>query len=106
MWASAEERLEGAPRDEFVAGVVLTCRWLAGRPAWSTVVKRFEMPRSPLLWRDVPAEPETVEAEYVAALAVQAGRDLVFASGVAAMLGWAWGGSGRAPVDVGDVAMD
>lgn len=52
-----------------------------------------------MLWRAVEATPEEFEVEYAAALAVRAERDVLFASGVAALLAWAWNGSGP-PLDV------
>ena len=106
LWALAEHLGEQPYRgreDRFVVGVVWTCRWLARQPVWSSIVKRWEMPATPLTARHEGAMPETIEAEYLAALAARPfERDL--ARGVAATLAWAWYGSGRPPLDMSGAA--
>jgi hypothetical protein len=103
LWVMVE-RLTGrpGPDDDFLIGVLRTCRWLAGQPVRSAGLARAEMPSAPITRRSHIAMPETVEAELVAAAAA-AGRcrgrpDL--ARGVVTTLEWAWRGTGAPPLDV------
>jgi hypothetical protein len=99
LWALAE-RLGGQPgaANEYLVGVVLTCRWLAAQPVWSDVSGRSEMPRAPVTGRPDAAMPETVETEYLAAASWRAPQR-ERARGVVATLDWAWHGSGQPPLD-------
>jgi hypothetical protein len=104
VWSLAE-RLGGrpGPDDDYLVGVVLTCRWLANQPVWSQVVGRAEMPRAPVTWRHHAAMPETIDEEYLAAVSPRAPEPEI-ARGVAVTLEWSWHGSRRPPLDVPNVA--
>jgi hypothetical protein len=104
LWGRAEELgRRPASGDEYLIGVLWTCRWLAGQPVWDRIVGRWEVPRSPLTRRRYSAMPETIDAEYLAAAtAASFERDL--ARGVMATLEWTWHGSGRPPLDVSAAA--
>jgi hypothetical protein len=92
--------------DEFLIGVLRTCRWLGAQPVWSSVVGRAEMPAAPYTGRRRSAMPETIDAEYLVAAAAQVPRpnrrvsrpDL--ARGVVATLDWTWHGSRSPPFDI------
>lgn len=104
VWAAAEHGATTGDTD-FLAGVALTCRWLAGAAALSSITGRVEMPRSPIRGRELRAEPETI-AEECAAAAVEAARvkepgRAAYVRGVLATLDWTWNGTGRPPLDVG-----
>ncbi|MGH3790327.1 MAG: hypothetical protein ACRDQ9_05910 [Pseudonocardiaceae bacterium] len=83
VWARAEHlAAERGPGDYVLAGVVLTFRWVAGR-----------VDESPVTHVVCGAMPETVDKEYLAALA--AARDVRLhpmragiARGAVAVLGW------------------
>lgn len=100
LHVAAEAKHDVAREDEYLAGVVLTCRWLAGRPVWSPITRRAEMPRSPALYRETPVTPEAIDVEHAASLGPQAPRDVQFMRGVAATLAWAWVGSGPPPLEL------
>ena len=104
VWSYAE-RLGRLPNvdDGFLVGVILTCRWLAAQPVWSSIVRRPEMPGAPLTGRRHVAMPETVEAELLAAYSHNA-VNRARADGVAATLEWAWRGSRPPPLDLGTAA--
>lgn len=104
VW-SAVERWAGrpGPRDEFLIGVMRTCRWLAAQPVWSRVAGRAEIPAAPVTRRRHAAMPETIDAEYVAALSPRAAEPGV-ARGAAATLEWTWYGSRRPPLDTARAA--
>ena len=100
LWAFAEDvgrRLAGP--DEYVVGVVRTCRWLARQPVWSSIFRRWEMPEAPLTGRHRSAMPETIDAEYLAAVTARP-FERERARGVMATLEWTWHGSGRPPLDM------
>jgi hypothetical protein len=99
LWGWAE-RLGDQPArgDQYLIGVLWTCRWLAGQPIWSRVMGRWEAPAAPLTRRRHAAMPETIEAEYMAALTARA-FERERARGVAAALAWAWYGSGQPPLE-------
>jgi hypothetical protein len=100
LWAYAEHLAgQPGPDDDYLVGVALTCRWLAARPVWSAVIKRAEMPYAPVTWRRHAAMPETIEAEYMAAVSPRAPEPEI-ARGVVATLDWAWHGSDRPPLDM------
>jgi hypothetical protein len=107
LWTVAD-RLAGqpGPDDDFLVGVVLTCRWLAAQPVWSDLIGRAEMPAAPFTGRAHAAMPETVEAELVraAAAAARPGPRAELARGVVATLNWAWRGTGDPPLDTSHAA--
>jgi hypothetical protein len=104
VW-SMVERWAGqpGPRDDFLIGVLRTCRWLANQPVWSRVAGRAEMPAAPVTFREHAAMPETIDAEYLAAVSPRAAEPAV-ARGVAATLEWTWHGSRRPPMDISHAA--
>src|SRR5262249_32023321 len=73
LWSFAE-KLAGrpGPDPDYLVGALLTCRWLASQPVWSPVTKRAEMPYAPVTWRRHAAMPETIDAEYLAAVSSRA----------------------------------
>jgi hypothetical protein len=103
VWAAVEDwGGRPGPNNDYLLGVLLTCEWLAAQPVWSSVIGRAEMPAAPFTGRRRRAMPETIEAEYLAALgALRRGRRRVdLARGAAATLAWVWYGSTRVPVDL------
>ena len=100
LWAVAEELGSRPARgDQYLLGVIYTCRWLATQSVWSTVSRRWEVPTAPLTGRGHRAMPETIEAEYLAAAtAPEFQRDR--ARGVMATLDWCWHGSRRPPLEI------
>jgi hypothetical protein len=107
LWAAVEDwGGRPGPDNDYLVGVVLTCRWLGAQPVWSSVVGRAEMPAAPYTGRRHPAMPETIDAEYLAAAAGQVPRpnrpvsrpDL--ARGAVVTLDWTWHGSRRPPFDL------
>jgi hypothetical protein len=100
LWALAEY-LGGqpGPDNDFLVGVVLTCRWLASQPIWSHVIRRAEMPYAPVTWRRRAAMPETIDEEYLAAVSRRWARPQL-TRGVVATLDWTWHGSRRPPLDM------
>lgn len=97
FWAEVEQ--QATVEDDELLGVLLTCRWLAGPDAtWGAPVAH-----SPFRRRQVPPEPEEIEAEYAAAVAYAAGKHredggaTQRAVGVAKTLEWLWRGSWPAP---------
>jgi hypothetical protein len=113
VWALAEVLGSQPYRgDDFLIGVLRTCRWLGAQPVWSSVVGRAEMPTAPCTGRRHSAMPETIDAEYLAAAAGQVPRpnrpvsrpDL--ARGVVATLDWTWHGSRRPPFGIPYAAAD
>jgi hypothetical protein len=103
LWVMVERLTSRpGPDDDFLIGVLRTCRWLAAQPLWSAGVARAELPTSPITRRPHVAIPEVVEAEFVAAAAA-AGRRRgrpELARGVVATLEWAWRGTGAPPLDL------
>jgi hypothetical protein len=105
VWAAVEGwGGRPGPNNDYLLGVLLTCEWLAAQPVWSSVIGRAEMPAAPYTGRRHSAMPETIEAEYVAALgALRRGHGRAeLARGAAATLAWAWYGSTQVPADVAD----
>ncbi len=112
LWTAAERLSDEHRADWYAAGVVVTCRWLAGvfivvnyphgavtRPA-----------SSPITHTSRTAHEELIEREWQAVE-----RQLVrhpngierrpgWLEGVSATLRWAWHGSGRPPVEIGRAA--
>jgi hypothetical protein len=104
LWALAE-RLgdQPGPDNDYLVGVVLTCRWLASQPVWSKAVNRAEMPYAPVTWRRHAAMPETIDAEYLVAVSRRWARPEL-THGVVATLDWTWHGSRRPPLDISRAA--
>jgi hypothetical protein len=100
VWSLAEH-LGRLPGDGggFLLGVIRTCRWLADQPYWSPIDRRAVMPASPYTRQEPAAMPETIEAEYLAAVTPR-GLEPELARGVAVTLEWTWHGSGRPPLDI------
>jgi hypothetical protein len=104
LWTRAEWLgSQPARGDQYLIGVLWTCRWLADQPVWSRVMGRWEVPAAPLTRSRHAAMPETIEAEYMAALTALA-FERERARGVAATLAWVWYGSGEPPLDVSSAA--
>lgn len=106
LWIEAERLGQrSSTGDDFLVGVILTCRWLADQPVWSEIIHRAEMPSAPLTGRRHAAMPETIESELLVAYS-STGINRQRADGVAATLEWAWRGCGRPPLDVGEPIAD
>jgi hypothetical protein len=104
LWALAEYLgSQSGPDNDYLVGVVLTCRWLASQPVWSQAVKRAELPYAPVTWRRHAAMPETIDAEYLAAVSRRWARPEL-TRGVVATLDWTWHGSWRPPLDISRAA--
>lgn len=105
VWSLAEHLCgQPGPDDDYLIGVLRTCRWLAGQPVSSILPGRVaEMPWSPLTRRVQRAMPETVESELLAAYS-RPGPRPGLARGVLVTLEWAWRGVGRPPLDVNPAA--
>jgi hypothetical protein len=100
VWSAVERwASQPGPSDAFMIGIMRTCRWLANQPVWSRIAGRAEMPTAPVTGRQHAAMPETIEAEYLAAVAPRAPEPDV-ARGVAATLEWTWHGSRRPPLNI------
>jgi hypothetical protein len=102
LWATVERLASRRGPDDFLIGVLRTCRWLADQPVWSDVRGRAEMPLTPITRQGHAAMPETVEEEFVAAAAAagqRSGRPEL-ARGVVATLQWACRGTGASPLDL------
>jgi hypothetical protein len=107
LWAAAEDwGGRPGPDNDYLIGVLRTCRWLGAQPVWSSVVGRAEMPTAPYTGRRHSAMPETIDAEYLAAAAGQVSRPNrpvsrpELARGVVAALDWTWHGSRRPPFEI------
>jgi hypothetical protein len=109
VWAAAEERDreqgERGITDWYAAGVVVTCRWLAGATVRSSTGRWF-VAYSPATRRSVRAFEELIEAEYLAAerLAERSPDLLVSRPGwceaIRGTLRWAWRHDGPPPLAV------
>jgi hypothetical protein len=100
VWSAVEHwASQPGPTDYFLVGVLRTCRWLANQPMWSRIAGRAEMPAAPVTRRQHAAMPETIEAEYLAAVSPRVPEPDV-ARGVAVTLEWTWHGSRRPPMEV------
>lgn len=73
LWLAAQAQTEvSASRSEtdwVAGGVAMTCRWLAG--ATVEFNGRRRLPLSPITHRSRPAFEELIEAEYLAAVAME-----------------------------------
>ncbi|MBC3190934.1 hypothetical protein H7X46_07645 [Pseudonocardia sp. C8] len=107
MWEAAEarnrEQGERGLLDWYAAGVVKTCRWLAGathRASWG----QSQPAAAPVTRTRATAYEELIEAEFQAAeLLGQRQPGLVverpgWVEGIRATLWWAWRGEGPAPL--------
>jgi hypothetical protein len=113
LWRTAERHQEEQARrhvdDWCGAGVVMTCRWLAGatvRPASGSWYVAY----APVTERTVTAIEELIEDEYLAAATLAMRRPRPswlldrpgWIEAVEATLHWAWHGYGSPPMDIGD----
>jgi len=104
VWVVGERRCAG---EWYAAGVALTCRWMAG-----AVVRAFDgrlgPARAPVTRRMARAYEELIQAEYLAAEALEQRRPRSWwleekpgwIEGVCATLRWAWARSGPPPIEV------
>lgn len=109
VWAVAERRnRENAERsggDWYAAGVVVTCRWLAGAVVQTPMGRRHPA-SSPVSDRAARAYEELIEAEFLAAERLDLLRpDLVehrpgWCEAIRATLRWAWRCDGPPPIAV------
>ncbi|MCE3551339.1 hypothetical protein LWC33_07720 [Pseudonocardia sp. RS11V-5] len=107
LWCAAEAQADSSAvrrgTDWVAGGVAMTCRWLAG--ATVELNGRRRLPLSPITHRSRPAFEELIEAEYVAAVGMEAqppeerlyGDRPGYVEAVAATLRWAWRRSGPVP---------
>lgn len=83
VWERAEQlSRERGPRDFYLTGVVWACRWIARQPL-----------EAPVTRKPMRAMPETMDSEYLAALAAARSTKLHpmrvdIARGAAAVLAW------------------
>ncbi len=106
VWAAAEqcntEQGERGLTDWYAAGVVVTCRWLAGATVRSST-GRWHVAYAPVTRRSMRAYEELIEAEFLAAERLPArSPDLVerrpgWCEAIRATLRWAWRHDGPPP---------
>lgn len=104
VWSFAEAHSgAGGAETGYLAGVLATCRWLAGQQIRHPDGSR-EMPAAPASGDLVMAMPERIEDEFFSAVRAAARKrgDTERARGVLATLEWAWHGSRRSPVELPD----
>jgi hypothetical protein len=105
LWRLAEHITESSGADWYVAGVAMTCRWLACA-AVPSIVGGWELAWAPVTERSGLAHEELIEAERLAAevqlLRHPGGLDgrPGWLEGIVATLQWAWAGSSVAPLEV------
>jgi hypothetical protein len=109
VWSAAERSMEELERqgkgDWYLAGVVVTCRWIATAVAPS-IQNRMERPWAPVSHRSAAAHEELIEAEYQAAERYWVTRPggwpgrPGWLEAVQATLAWAWRGSDRPPLRI------
>jgi hypothetical protein len=107
LWQAAERHQEEHPQDWHGAGVVVTCRWLAGATVRPDIGPGY-MAESPVTERTVLAIEELIEAEYVAAVKLAAREPRPawlqkrpgWIEAIEATLHWAWHGHGRPPLEL------
>jgi hypothetical protein len=105
LWRLVEHLGEAYPADWYVAGVAMTCRWLACA-AVPSILGGWELAWAPVTERSGLAHEETIEAELFAAElrklrnpgGIQ-GRP-GWLEGIVVTLQWAWAGSSVAPLDM------
>jgi hypothetical protein len=103
-----ERPAETPTGDHYLSGVVGTCRWLYGGPV-PDLWKRMVLPEAPFTHYQHAAMPETIDAEYLKAVACRPDSyptTLDLARGVADTLAWCWNGTGRAPLEEPTAAPD
>jgi hypothetical protein len=105
LWRLAEHITESSGADWYVAGVAMTCRWLACA-AVPSILGGWELAWAPVTERPGLAHEELIEAELLAA-EVQAIRNPGgidgrpgWLEGIVATLRWAWAGSSAAPLEL------
>ncbi|HVK20314.1 MAG TPA: hypothetical protein VM677_03030 [Actinokineospora sp.] len=107
VWLAAECESDAHPSDWRLAGVVMTCRWIATatvRPESGP----WRMARSPVTERTDSAHEELIEAECLAAELLAMRRPVPdwvanrpgWIDAVVATLNWAWRRSGVLPITV------
>ncbi|GAY09627.1 hypothetical protein [Pseudonocardia sp. N23] len=108
LWDTAEvqasELAASGYTDWVSGGVAMTCRWLAGAVVVSHDGQR-QMPIAPITRHERPAFEEVIEAEYLAAVAMEVrpprerlyGDRTGYVEAVLATLRWAWRRSGPVP---------
>ncbi|WP_436493411.1 hypothetical protein [Actinokineospora sp. HUAS TT18] len=107
VWLAAERESEAHPRDWRLAGVVMTCRWIANatvRPATG----RWYVQSSPVTERSASAHEELIVEECLAAELLAMRRPVPewvanrpgWIEAVVATLNWVWRRSGVPPIDV------
>lgn len=106
LWRRAEHlgaQPATTPTGNFhLGGILDTCRWLAGQPI-PGLNGRMAVPDSPYRHWQVRADPETINAEYIAAATCigQTGHHpnrTNLAKGVEATLAWCWNGTDDIPL--------
>lgn len=104
LWRAAE-RAQQTENTWRSAGVVMTCRWLAGAVVRPPDARPY-MARAPVTGRTVSAIEELIQAELLAAekmalrrpVSVRVQNRPGWLDAVIATLNWAWLGRGEAPV--------
>ncbi|ALE74225.1 hypothetical protein FRP1_16630 [Pseudonocardia sp. EC080625-04] len=109
VWAAAQSRTreqgERGVQDWYAAGVVTTCRWLAGashRTSWGLVQPAV----APVTRSRTTAYEELIEAECLAVELLPLRQPGLITDrpgwreGIRATLWWAWRGEGPPPLDV------
>jgi hypothetical protein len=105
LWRLVEHITESSGADWYVAGVTMTCRWLACA-AVPSIVGGWELAWAPVTERSGLVHEELIEAERLAAevqlLRHPGGLDgrPGWLEGIVATLQWAWAGSSVAPLEV------
>jgi len=105
LWRLVEHLGETYPADWYVAGVAMTCQWLACA-AVPSILGGWELAWAPVTERSGLAHEEAIEAELFAAELPQLrnpggipGRP-GWLEGIVATLQWAWAGSSAPPLDM------
>jgi hypothetical protein len=105
LWRLAEHITKSSGADWYVAGVAMTCRWLACA-AVPSILGGSELAWAPVTERSGLTHEELIEAELLAA-EVQAIRNPGgidgrpgWLEGIVATLRWAWVGSSVAPLEL------
>lgn len=103
LWRVTEHLLVVNPADWYVAGVAMTCRWLACA-AVPSVLGGWELAWAPVTQRAALAHEELITSELLAAerAAIRSSRGIEgrpgWLEGIVATLQWAWGGSSVPPL--------
>ena len=105
LWRITEQLLAANRGDWYVAGVAMTCRWLACT-AVPSVLGGWELARAPVTQRTALAHEELIASELLAAerAAIRSPRGMEgrpgWLEGIVATLQWVWGGSSVAPLEL------